>query len=161
MSRFLKQITWIALLLTVLGATAGSVVLAIIYRELPSIEAVRDSRLKEPLRIYTIDGRLIAEFGNKKRITTTMEEVPQTLDTSLEFSSNVHPPPRYIASVHFSTETLQHLMAQDTSSTLDLAFDPNGHQGELHVGADQKFIFARTRSMKGTMRLRPGVSVFV
>ena len=79
MSRFLKQITWIALLLTVLGATAGSVVLAIIYRELPSIEAVRDSRLKEPLRIYTIDGRLIAEFGNKKRITTTMEEVPQTL----------------------------------------------------------------------------------
>ena len=77
--RFLKKITWIALTLAALGGACIGIILTIIYRELPSIEAIRDIRLKEPLRIYTIDGRLIAEYGNKKRITTTMDQVPGAL----------------------------------------------------------------------------------
>jgi len=75
----LKKITWIALTLAALGGACIGIILTIIYRELPSIEAIRDIRLKEPLRIYTIDGRLIAEYGNKKRITTTMDQVPGAL----------------------------------------------------------------------------------
>jgi len=66
-------------MLAALGSVCGGIILTIIYRELPSIETIRDIRLKEPLRIYTIDGRLIAEYGNKKRITTTMDQVPRTL----------------------------------------------------------------------------------
>jgi len=47
--------------------------------DLPSIESIRNIRLKVPLEVYTIDGRLIAQFGNHKRIPLTIDHVPKTL----------------------------------------------------------------------------------
>ncbi|TFH43677.1 MAG: peptidase, partial [Lysobacterales bacterium] len=35
--------------------------------KLPSIESLKDIQLQEPLRVYSKDGRLIAEFGEKRR----------------------------------------------------------------------------------------------
>ena len=47
--------------------------------DLPAIESIRNIRLKVPLEVYTIDGRLIAQFGNHKRIPVTIDHVPKTL----------------------------------------------------------------------------------
>ena len=47
--------------------------------DLPAIENIRNIRLKVPLEVYTIDGRLIAQFGNHKRIPVTIDHVPKTL----------------------------------------------------------------------------------
>ncbi len=47
--------------------------------DLPAIENIRNIRLKVPLEVYTIDGRLIAQFGNHKRIPLTIDHVPKTL----------------------------------------------------------------------------------
>ncbi|GIT25261.1 MAG: hypothetical protein CM1200mP41_13050 [Gammaproteobacteria bacterium] len=44
-----------------------------------TIENIRNIRLKVPLEVYTIDGRLIAQFGNHKRIPLTIDHVPKTL----------------------------------------------------------------------------------
>ncbi len=59
---------------------AGMVVVAGLYLyitpQLPSIDALRDVRLQVPLRIYTADERLLGEFGEKRRIPVTIEEVP-------------------------------------------------------------------------------------
>jgi len=46
---------------------------------LPSIETLKDVKLQVPLRVYTRDGKLIAEFGEKKRAPVHIDEVPEKL----------------------------------------------------------------------------------
>ena len=47
--------------------------------QLPSIEVLRVVRLQEPLRIYTRDRMLLAEFGEKRRSPVLIEDVPPVL----------------------------------------------------------------------------------
>ncbi|UCC55811.1 MAG: penicillin-binding protein 1A [Gammaproteobacteria bacterium] len=47
--------------------------------ELPSIETLRDVQLQVPLRIYTRDGKFLAEFGEKRRKPVEIEKVPPLL----------------------------------------------------------------------------------
>ena len=44
--------------------------------ELPSVDDLKNIHLQTPLRVYTKDGRLIGEFGEKRRIPVTIAEVP-------------------------------------------------------------------------------------
>ncbi len=44
---------------------------------LPSVDSLRDVRLQTPLRIYTADRHLIAEFGEKRRSPLNIESIPQ------------------------------------------------------------------------------------
>ncbi len=44
--------------------------------DLPSVEALRDVRLAEPMRVYTADGKLVAEFGEQKRVPLDWPEIP-------------------------------------------------------------------------------------
>ena len=65
--------------LAVLGllAVAGSYLY--IAPGLPSIEALRDIRLQVPLRVYSRDLKLIAEFGEKKRTPLRFYETPDQM----------------------------------------------------------------------------------
>ena len=47
--------------------------------ELPSVELLRDVELQTPMRIYTKDGKLISQYGIKRRIPVSLDEVPETL----------------------------------------------------------------------------------
>jgi penicillin-binding protein 1A len=47
--------------------------------ELPSVESLKDVRFQVPLRVYASDGKLVAEFGEKKRIPIKIDAVPQLL----------------------------------------------------------------------------------
>ena len=51
----------------------------VISAELPSVASLKDVRFQVPLRVYASDGKLVAEFGEKKRIPVTMEGVPELL----------------------------------------------------------------------------------
>ncbi len=57
---------------------AFGVVIAVIYMsdQLPSVEMMKDVRLQTPLRVYTIDGKLIGQFGEKRRIPVKLDHVP-------------------------------------------------------------------------------------
>lgn len=46
---------------------------------LPDVESLKTVQYQLPLRIYTEDGLLIQEYGEKRRIPVTYEEIPQTL----------------------------------------------------------------------------------
>ncbi|MDH5324078.1 MAG: penicillin-binding protein 1A [Gammaproteobacteria bacterium] len=68
--------------------SGGSVLLAllmlagiylIILPKLPDIESLKDVQLQVPLRVYSRDERLIAEFGEKKRSPMDIEDAPKTL----------------------------------------------------------------------------------
>ncbi|WP_297528324.1 penicillin-binding protein 1A [Thiohalobacter sp.] len=62
-----------------LGFLAAGAVYFFIVPQLPSVEALRDVQFQVPLRVYSADGGLIAEFGEKRRIPVRYEELPPQL----------------------------------------------------------------------------------
>ncbi|HMN45831.1 MAG TPA: penicillin-binding protein 1A [Povalibacter sp.] len=46
---------------------------------LPDVAAIRDIRLQVPLRVYSRDGKLIAQFGEQRRIPLSFEALPKQL----------------------------------------------------------------------------------
>jgi penicillin-binding protein 1A len=73
------------LILTALfGAMTSALLLAVglyayIAPELPSIQVLRDVQLQVPLRVYSRDEHLIAEFGEKRRIPVAIDNVPELM----------------------------------------------------------------------------------
>jgi penicillin-binding protein 1A len=65
--------------LFVAGVMFTALVALILTPTLPSIESLNDSNLKVPMRVYTAEGLLIAEFGEEKRIPIKIDEVPEQL----------------------------------------------------------------------------------
>lgn len=51
----------------------------LIAPSLPSIEGLSDVKLQVPLRIYSRDGQLLGEFGEKRRSPKRIEEIPLQL----------------------------------------------------------------------------------
>jgi len=51
--------------------------------ELPSVESLKNLHWQTPLQIYSHDGLLISQFGEKKRTPLTIEQVPQQLIDAL------------------------------------------------------------------------------
>ena len=47
--------------------------------KLPSAETLRDVRLQVPLRVHARDGRLIAEFGEKRRTPLRLDQIPERM----------------------------------------------------------------------------------
>jgi penicillin-binding protein 1A len=69
----------ILLFLMLSGVITLSVVSFIVIPDLPDIEALRDVKMQIPLRIYSRDGSLIAEFGEMRRIPVSIDETPQQM----------------------------------------------------------------------------------
>jgi len=51
--------------------------------ELPNVESLKDLHWQTPLQVYSRDGLLISQFGEKKRTPLTLEQVPQQLIDAL------------------------------------------------------------------------------
>lgn len=47
--------------------------------DLPPVSTLKETKLQTPLKVFTRDGKLIAEFGEKRRIPLPLSEVPPTL----------------------------------------------------------------------------------
>ena len=69
----------IALNFAVLGGIGAAAFVAVALADLPEIDALRDVRLQEPLRVYSADGALMAEFGVERRRPIVLAEVPPRL----------------------------------------------------------------------------------
>ncbi len=67
--------------LAVLGISAAMLVAAGFYLYLrpglPPVHQLLDIRLQTPLRIYSADDKLIAEFGEKRRTPVTINQIPK------------------------------------------------------------------------------------
>lgn len=79
---------WFLTLAALFGlGVAGALLLAfavvITYPKLPSLEALTDYRPKIPLRVYTLDGSLIGEFGEERRAVVSIREVPEILKLAI------------------------------------------------------------------------------
>lgn len=75
--RFLKFLIWscfavfCALLLSISGA------FLYLSPNLPSVDSLRSIQLQIPLRVYSADGKLIAEFGEMRRSPIRFDDIPQ------------------------------------------------------------------------------------
>jgi len=79
---FLRLLRY-ALILAATGIVLGVVAIGIAYwliaPRLPSVEVLKDVRLQVPLRVYSADNKLVATFGETRRIPVKIEQVPDQL----------------------------------------------------------------------------------
>ncbi len=73
------RVLGILVLLAVLAAAAAGGAYWYLAPKLPSVQTLRDVRLQVPLRVFTRDDRLIAEFGEMRRTPLRLDEVPERL----------------------------------------------------------------------------------
>ncbi len=79
----MKWIKWIvALGLTAVLAIAGYVLL-VVLPGLPELDKITDYQPKIPLRIYTAEGALMAEFGEEHRDFVSIDKIPQKVKQAL------------------------------------------------------------------------------
>ena len=57
--------------------------LALLYPNLPGLEALTDYKPRIPLRVYTADGSLIGEFGDERRAIVKVETVPDLMKKAI------------------------------------------------------------------------------
>ncbi|WP_275098185.1 penicillin-binding protein 1A [Sedimenticola hydrogenitrophicus] len=69
--------------LSLLGSLTGAITVAALYYylepSLPSIESLKSVQFQVPLRVYSSDNKLIAEFGEMRRIPLAYEDIPEPL----------------------------------------------------------------------------------
>ena len=78
-ARLLKYGFILGLLGTLLATTAIIGAYYYLAPDLPAIDNLRDVRFQVPLRVYSADGRLIAEFGEKRREPLSFQQLPPAL----------------------------------------------------------------------------------
>ncbi len=81
--KWLSRLFKLFLSLILLGMLTGAVALLGVYivlaPDLPSTDNLREIKLQVPLRIYTQEGKLIAEYGEKRRNPVSYSEVPEKM----------------------------------------------------------------------------------
>ncbi len=77
--KFLRVSSKIFIVLTIIGFTSLLGLYLYLEPKLPSIEGLSDIQLQVPLRVYSSEGGLIAEFGEKRRAPKAIDDIPVSL----------------------------------------------------------------------------------
>lgn len=81
--RGLLKFIYIMLGTVLCGVLLVAITVIITWPKLPELEAMRDYRPRVPLRVYTSDHVLLAEFGEERRDVVPIQEIPQVLIDAL------------------------------------------------------------------------------
>lgn len=77
--RIAKIIFSALLSLLILGGVIGGLLYMHIKSDLPDVATLKNVQLQQPMQIFTLDGKLIGEVGEERRIPVNLEEVPPML----------------------------------------------------------------------------------
>ncbi|MGB5592101.1 MAG: penicillin-binding protein 1A [Gammaproteobacteria bacterium] len=69
----------LSLVFVAIAGVAGIGAYYYVLPSLPAVESLQDVRLQVPLRVYTRDGRLLAEYGEMRRTPLSFEQVPDQI----------------------------------------------------------------------------------
>lgn len=75
-----KSVFYLIVLASILGLAAFGVAYHVYREELPDVNTLREVQYQVPLRVYDRTGGLIAEFGEKRRIPVSIEQVPDLVE---------------------------------------------------------------------------------
>ncbi|ALZ75565.1 penicillin-binding protein 1A [Rheinheimera sp. F8] len=76
---WLKKLVIILLSCLTLGVLSVAITYLVLKNDLPSVETLKDVRLQTPMRVFSQDGELISQFGEKRRIPLKLNEMPPML----------------------------------------------------------------------------------
>ncbi len=82
--KLVKWLVGLALFGVVCAAIAAGGIYYHFSPQLPDIETLREVRFQTPLRVYTADEKLIAEFGEKRRTPINFDAIPQRFVQALQ-----------------------------------------------------------------------------
>lgn len=86
--RVLKSLFRFFVILMFAGLILGAIAAIGLYQHfapsLPDVETLRDIKFQTPLKVLSADGKLIAEFGEKKRIPITYDKIPERFVHALQ-----------------------------------------------------------------------------
>lgn len=77
--KFVKYFIIFAVCCILLGAASIFGMYKYIEPQLPDVATLKDIRLQTPMQVYSADGELIAQFGEKRRIPLKLEQIPPDL----------------------------------------------------------------------------------
>ncbi len=77
--KFIKRLFLLTLICIILGVTTIFGFYQYVKPELPDVATLKDVELQTPMQVFSKDGKLIAQFGEKRRIPVTYDEIPQDL----------------------------------------------------------------------------------
>lgn len=92
--------------------------------ELPDVQSLKELRFQTPMRIFTSEGRLIAEFGEKRRNPLAIGEIPEQLKQAFIAAEDErfydHPGVDWQAMVRASLELLRSQQKKQGGSTITM-----------------------------------------
>ncbi|PKH23852.1 carboxypeptidase/penicillin-binding protein 1A [Enterobacterales bacterium CwR94] len=74
--KFVKYLFILAICCILLGAGSVYGLYKYIEPQLPDVATLKDVRLQTPMQVYSADGELIAQYGEKRRIPLTLAQTP-------------------------------------------------------------------------------------
>jgi penicillin-binding protein 1A len=79
MLKWIKRFFFVSIILCAAGI--GTIVSIYYYvkADLPDVASIQEIPLQVPMKVFSIDGELISQFGEKRRIPLTIDEVPEKL----------------------------------------------------------------------------------
>lgn len=77
--KYIKRVVGLSIIAMVMGLCTVAGLYFYIKPDLPSVSVLKDVRLQTPMKVFTQDGKLISQFGVKRRIPLELHEVPETL----------------------------------------------------------------------------------
>ncbi|MBJ2146659.1 PBP1A family penicillin-binding protein [Vibrio sp. IB15] len=81
--KFIKRLFIFTLICMILGVSTIFGFYYYVKPELPDVATLRDVELQTPMQIFSQDGKLISQFGEKRRIPVTYDEIPRHLVEAL------------------------------------------------------------------------------
>jgi len=82
-NKFAKHSLWAMISLLMIGVFSAISLYLYMLIHLPKVNTLRDVHLQVPLRIYSADKKLIAEFGAKRRLPVDLNQVPKQMIQAL------------------------------------------------------------------------------
>lgn len=79
MKKWMKRLFFASTLIILLGF---GTIIGIYYHlksDLPDVATIQDIKLQVPMKVFSIDGELLSQFGEKRRIPLQRDEVPEQL----------------------------------------------------------------------------------
>ncbi|MBM7072297.1 PBP1A family penicillin-binding protein [Shewanella sp. 202IG2-18] len=77
--KWLKRLGILFISLCLLGVAGIGGAYLYVLPDLPDVATLKTVQLQTPLRIYSSDGKLISQFGEKRRIPLNIEDIPKPL----------------------------------------------------------------------------------
>lgn len=77
--KFVKYFLILAVCCIVLGAASVFGLYKYVEPQLPDVATLKDVRLQIPMQVYSADGELIAQYGEKRRIPLKLDQIPPVM----------------------------------------------------------------------------------